>query len=187
MESVTDLLEATRHGDQAASNALFTLIYDDLRALARRHVGASAPARLQTTSLVNEACLRLVGASALPFRDRRHLFAVAARAMRQIAVDHARTALTQKRGGGIKPLELQEQLAGAQLPEDSDQVVALDEALDRLAEFNPRMAQIVELRFFGGLDLEDIEPLLGVGTRTLKRDWRVARAFLYDILNDERA
>jgi RNA polymerase sigma factor (TIGR02999 family) len=185
MPQVTELIEATRRGDKAAEATLFSLVYDDLRRLARRHLRAGMPARLQTTSLVNETYLRLAGAKGLPYRDRGHLFAVASRAMRQIVVDHARAALAGKRGGGLAAVTLEDGLAADPAQERPERLVALDEALDRLAQFNPRMAQVVELRFFGGLELEEIEPLLEVTTRTLKRDWRSARAFLHELLHDE--
>lgn len=184
MRSVTDLLEATRRGNKGAEAALFNLVYDDLRVVARRLLQGGMPNRLQTTSLVNETYLRIAGVDGLPFNDRGHLFAVAARAMRQITVDHARAALTHKRGGGVAPIELADHLAAAEHA-DPAQVVALDDALERLAAYNARMAQVVELRFFGGFELDELVPLLGVGARTLKRDWRVARAFLHDLLKDE--
>jgi RNA polymerase sigma factor (TIGR02999 family) len=188
MNGVTELLEATRRGDKAAEAALFALVYDDLRRLARRHLHSGMPARLQTTSLVNETYLRLAGSQGLPYRDRGHLFAVASRAMRQIAVDHARAAMTLKRGGDQgAAITLEDHLAADDTQERPEQILALDQALERLAAFNPRMAQLVELRFFGGFELEEIEPMLEVTTRTLKRDWRIARAFLYDALSDESA
>lgn len=185
MPHVTELIEATRRGDKVAEGQLYSLVYDDLRRMARRHLRARMPARLQTTSLVNETYLRLAGANGLPYRDRGHLFAVASRAMRQIVVDHARAALAGKRGGGQAAVTLDDAVAADVAHDRPERIVALDEALDRLAQFNPRMAQVVELRFFGGLELEEIEPLLEVTARTLKRDWRSARAFLHDLLRDE--
>jgi RNA polymerase sigma factor (TIGR02999 family) len=182
---VTELLEASRQGDKSAEAALFTLVYDDLHRLARRHLNRGIPARLQTTSLVNETYLRLAGSGQLPYRDRGHLFAVASRAMRQIAVDHARAALSLKRGGDQAAVTLDELVAEDPGQDRPEQLIALDQALDSLAALSPRMAQMVELRFFGGFELEEIAPMLEVTSRTLKRDWRVARAFLYDALNDE--
>lgn len=185
MESLTELLQAARGGDKVAEGALFTVIYDDLRRLARRHLSAGPSRYLQTTSLVNETYLRLAGAAGLPYRDRGHLFAVASKAMRQIVVDHARAALTQKRGGDQAQVTLDDAISIDDAQERPGLVLALDQALDQLAQFNPRMAELVELRFFGGFDLEEIGAMLQVTSRTLKRDWRVARAILYDALNHE--
>ncbi len=180
--NITQLLEAACSGDKSAEASLFDLIYNDLRELARKHLRTNMPARLQTTSLVNESYLRLAAAESWKYRNRGHLFAVASRAMRQIVVDHARAALTQKRGEGKAAVTLDEFIANHESSQQPEMILALDGALAQLASANPRMAKLVELRFFGGFELSEIEPMLSVTARTLKRDWRVARAFLYDAL-----
>lgn len=186
MAEVTELLVAAQGGDKAAESELFALIHTELRALARRHLNSGMPRLLQTTSLISETYLRLATAAGLPYRDRGHLFAVASRAMRQIMVDHARAALTMKRGGDLAPVTMDDLIAGEDMREHPQLVIALDQALEKLALSNPRMAKLVDLRFFGGFDLEEIALMLDVTSRTLKRDWRVARVFLYEALSHEQ-
>jgi RNA polymerase sigma factor (TIGR02999 family) len=185
---VTALLAAVRAGDAAAGERLFAAVYDDLKRLAGRQLaGRSADATLSPTALVHEAYLRLARPGALDQRDRTHFFAVAARAMRQIVIDGARRRLAEKRGGGALAVELDEgRIAGRfAAPEE---LLALDAALGRLERLDERLARVVELRFFGGLTLDEIGATFDLGERTIKRDWRKARAFLYrELAPPERA
>jgi RNA polymerase sigma factor (TIGR02999 family) len=189
MRTITELLEASRSGDAAAESKVFDAVYQDLRAIAHRHLHKDRALRLQTTSLVHETYLKLANGQALDFRDRAHLLCTASRAMRRILVDRARALMSEKHGSGASdlPLEYAVQLADVDLHDKPAHLLALDDALDKLSAFNARMAQLVELKFFGGFELTEIEPMLEVSERTLKRDWRVARAFLYDAMHDEFA
>jgi RNA polymerase sigma factor (TIGR02999 family) len=176
---ITELLAAARRGDAAAAEALFGVVYADLKRIAHRQLaGQPRDATLSTTALVHEVYLRLARPESLELNDRTHFFAVAARAMRQILVDHARRKSAEKRGGGVLALELDEGRVGSS-PEKAAELVALDEALDRLEQLDERLARVVEWRFFGGLTLEEIGAALELTERTMKRDWRKARAFLY--------
>ncbi len=178
---VTGLLAALGGGDRAAIDRLFELVYDELRRIARRQLrGARAEATLSTTALVHEAYLRLSRDGGWSVQDRGHFFALAARAMRHVLVDHARHRGRAKRGGGATPLALDEGLVAA--PERDAEVLALDAALERLEAADPELARLVELRFFAGLAIEEIAELRGVSDRTVKRHWRAARAFLYQDL-----
>lgn len=180
MVEVTQLIGRAREGDRDASHALFRAVYEDLHRLAARQVGRGEGGGLGSTSLVHEAYLRLAKPEALGMGDRSHFFAVAARAMRQIAVDHARERLASKRGGGLQDATLG---AADRVPADDDgrhdQMVALNEALDALEAADARLARLVELRFFAGMSLEEAGELLGLSPTTLKRDFRKARAFLH--------
>lgn len=182
---ITSLLIDLRRGDRAALDRLFDLVYRELHERARRQLGyRSAGSTLNTTALVHEAYLKLSDASQLALEDRRHFFAVAARAMRQIAVDHARRAKAQKRGGGVWAVSLDEVGIGAAAVEQpTTDLVALDRALEELGQLDERLARTVELRYFAGLSVEETAELMGVSDRTVKRDWRKARAFLYDALS----
>ena len=172
------LLAQLREGNREAESRLIHLVYSELRRLARRYLRAErSDHTLQSTALVHEAYLSLVGQRDKNWQDRNHFFAMAATQMRRILVDHARARRTEKRGGGQTKVELDEALVYS--PQKSAEMVALDEALDRLAKRDPRQAQAVELRFFGGLSEEDVAQLQGVSTRTVKRDWAVAKAWLY--------
>ena len=174
---ITELLAAWRNGDGTALDRLVPLVYDQLRSLARRQLAGQDRRLLQTTALVHDAYLKLAAHSRLDVQDRRHFFAIAARAMRQLIVDHARRRATQKRGGPVEDLPLEEgQVA---LDERAGEIVAMDEALHRLAEVDERLSRIVELRFFGGLSVEETAEVLDSSPRTVKRDWRKARAFLH--------
>lgn len=180
---VTQHLVAFRRGDARAGEALFAMVYDQLHRMARRRVGGSPRTTLDTTALVHEAYLKLVRASDVRLNDRMHFFSVAARAMRQILVDHHRRRAAVKHGGGETPLALDEARIGV----DGRPVefLALDQALTRLAALDERLARVVELRFFAGLSHEEIGELLEIHERTVKRDWRKARAFLYrELLGD---
>lgn len=178
-EEVRHLLTEVREGKMEGWDRLFELVYQDLRRIARFHVRGQRTGTLGTTAMVNEVYLRLAG-SGRPWEDRAHFFAVASRAMRQILVSHARKKLTHKRGGGAANLELMDHHA-AEDPEVVE-LLELDQALDRLSRLNERLARVVELRFFGDLSEEETAQVLGVTTRTVRRDWRKARSFLHDQL-----
>lgn len=183
---ITRLLEEWRDGDLDAANHLFPLVYRELRAMAHRQLARRVPGdSLVTTALVHEAYLKLVDRSRASFNDRGHFFAVAARAMRQILVDQARKRGSQKRGGGVRKVAFEE--GKVPLAERAAEVVALDEALTRLEEIEPRLGRVVELRFFGGLSVEEAAEALDVSPRTVKRDWRSARIFLHRELAREAA
>ena len=175
-EDTTRLLLEIRDGDQSAAERLVPLIYDDLRALASRYMrNEPADHTLQPTALVHEAFLRLVDTDRVEWQTRAHFLAVAARTMRRILVDHARRRRAVKRGGGRK-VTLVEGLAFSE-PRPLD-LVALDDALAKLGRIEKRQSSVVELRFFGGLAVEEIAEVLDVSTATVKRDWRFARAWL---------
>ena len=176
---ITALLAAVQGGDRAAGDALFRAVYSDLKRIAHRQLqGQPSHATLSTTALVHEAYLRLARPGALSQSDRVHFFAVAARAMRQIVVDAARRRSAEKRGGGQLAVELDEgRIAGS--TERPEELVALDAALAKLERLDERLAKVVEWRFFGGLTLEEIGALLDLTERTMKRDFRKARAFLF--------
>jgi len=174
---ITRLVAAANGGDGDASQRLLQLLYGELERLARRQLaGHRRSTLLDTSDLVHEAYLKLAGGAALPEGGRGHLLAVAARAMRQIAIDHARARAAQKRGGGLKPVTLDENHAMAVGP-DAD-LLALDQALDRLADLNPRLARVVECRYFAGLTEEETATALEVSVRTAQRDWLKARGWL---------
>jgi RNA polymerase sigma factor (TIGR02999 family) len=170
--------------DRPALNRLFPIVYAELRGLAHRQLARIRPGdTLQTTALVHEAYLKLLGAARPEWNDRRHFFAVASRAMRQISVDYARTRLAQKRGGEAAVLSLDEQLLS--VPERAHELVLLDSALTELESLSERPARVVELRFFGGLSVEETAAVMDVSERTVKREWQKARAFLFDALQRE--
>jgi RNA polymerase sigma factor (TIGR02999 family) len=176
-DDVTRLLAAARDGDRAAQDQLFSAVYAELRRLARRELARHQNQQtLSTTVLVHETYLRLARPGALGLADRAHLLNVAAKAMRQIVIDHARRRLADKRGGGVVPIDLEE----ARIPVEARaaELVALDAALDRLEVLDPTLSELVEARFFAGRTLEDIAETVGRSERSLKRDFRRARAFL---------
>ena len=180
-DDITSLLAAVGEGDQAAFDRLFSRVYAELRRLASRQLQASPPQQtLATTALVHEAYLKLSADARWSTRDRSHFFALAARAMRQILIDHARRRTRQKRGGVGAPLSLD--MAEIPVLDRAEELLALDEALERLAAVDPELARLVEWRFFAGLSVEEIASTLEVSDRTVKRQWRVARAFLYQQL-----
>jgi len=174
---ITQLLIAWRLGDRTSFDRLFPLVYDELRILARHQLkrAAGEPA-LNATGLIHEVYLKLVDQSRAEVRDRHHFFALAAKAMRHILVDHARHRGAHKRGGLLDAVTLDDGMAMADSPSE---VVAVDEALARLEAADPRLGRIVELRFFGGLSVEETADTLEMSPRTVKRDWQKARAFLY--------
>jgi RNA polymerase sigma-70 factor (ECF subfamily) len=171
------LLQAWSNGDQVALEKLTPIVYDELRHLARHYLkGERNDITLQTTALVNEAYLRLVNYKHMRFEDRAHFFAVSAQLMRRILVDHARRR-NLKRGAGIQHISIEETaiIGAGQEPN----LLALDEAMQDLARFDPRKARVVELRFFGGLSVEETAEVLKVSAVTVMRDWTSARAWLY--------
>jgi len=171
-----ELLARWRDGDQEALQALIPLVYKDLRALAHRHLKRERPGHtLQTTALVHEAYLRLAGQRPFEANNRAHFVAVAARLMRQILVDYARTRGAGKRGAGQR-VTLDSAVEAGHLPNSN--VLAVDEALRELAEVDDQQSRIVELRFFGGLTTEEAAQVLGISRSTAKRDWNVAKAWL---------
>ena len=177
-QEVTQLLANWSHGDAAALEELTPLVYEKLHRLAHYHMSGARPDHtLQATALVNEAYLRLADQSSPNFQNRAHFFAVAARAMRQILVDHARGYQRQKRGAGAHKLELDE--AALVSPEGTKEIVDLNEALQELGKLDARKAQVVELKYFGGLIYEEIAEVLKISVGTVRRDWEFARAWLH--------
>jgi RNA polymerase sigma factor (TIGR02999 family) len=179
---VSALLRAWSSGDEDALQALTPIVYEELHRLARRYMRRERSGHsLQATALVNEAYLRLADYKRMQWQDRAHFFAVAAQAMRRILVDHARRH-NVKRGGDVQHLSLEDVAVVARGTDADTDLVALDEALSGLTRIDPRKAQIVEMRFFGGLTVEEIGEVLKVSTGTIKRDWRAAKAWLYQEL-----
>lgn len=184
-DRVTQLLVDWSSGNKAALEELMPLVYDELRRLARRYMGREGSGHtLQTTGLVNEAYLRLVDQTKVRWQNRAHFFGVAAQLMRRILVDHARTRQRIKRGGGALRVSLSE--VEAISPETPTDLLAIDEALMRLAEVDGRKGRIVELRFFGGLSIEETAEALQVSPGTVMHDWTLAKAWLYRDLRNER-
>ncbi len=174
---VSELLEQWTDGDGRALDALFPLVYDELRRLARSYLRSErAGHTLQSTALVHEAYLRLVNQNA-SWQNRAHFFGIAAQMMRRILVDHARTHNAARRGEGACKVTLDEEIAGVEQRDIN--VLAVDEALTRLAQFDAQQSRIVELRFFAGLSIEDTSEVLKVSPATVKRDWAMAKAWLY--------
>jgi len=179
---VTQLLTEWSHGDDAALAELTPLVYQELRRLAHYYMDGQRPDHtLQTTALVNEAYLRLADQTNPNWQSRAHFFAVAARAMRQILVSYARSNRAQKRGGGGVRIELDE--SAILSPEQSKEIVDLHEALERLDTLDSRKAQVVELKFFGGLNYDEIAEVLKIARMTVRRDWEFARIWLYTELH----
>jgi len=184
-QEVTILLRAWGGGDRQALDRLTPLVYRELRQIAGRLMAGQRPNHtLQATALVNEAYVRLVDAHEASWQDRAHFFALCARAMRQILIDHARARASEKRGGGQVSIELDEALAAA--PASEINLLELDDALKRLAALDARKSQVVELRFFGGLNLEETAEALKVSTKTVQRDWDLARAWLFGELSGNK-
>jgi len=176
--SVTALLVEVAKGNQAAEEKLIPLVYDQLKKLARGYMRRErADHTLQTTALVHEAYLKLVRQQSPNWQGRAQFFGIAAQLMRRILIDHARYHLREKRGGTQVVLPLNETLAFS--PEQSEDLLRLDEALHRLSKFDPRQSRTVELRFFGGLSVEETSKFLGVSPITVKRDWAVAKSWLH--------
>jgi RNA polymerase sigma factor (TIGR02999 family) len=183
---VTELLRAWREGDEGALEQLMPLVEAELRRLARGYMARERPGHtLQTTALVNEAFLRLTDARGVQWQDRAHFLGISARLMRRVLVDHARSRGYQKRGGGVQHVPLDEALVMAADPQLSVMsagqrldLLALDRALEVLAVADERKSRVVELRFFGGLSVEETAEVLQVSTDTIKRDWRLAKLWL---------
>jgi len=183
-EEVTQLLMAWSSGDESALDKLTPLVYDELRRLARHYMSRENPGHtLQTTALVNEAYLRLAAQKNVRWQCRAHFFAVSAQVMRHILIDHARGRAYAKRGGGARPLPLDE--TALMSTERAADLLALDEALEQLAALDPRKSKIVELRYFGGLSAEEMSEVLGISPVTVRREWRSARAWLYRALTGD--
>lgn len=182
-ESITHLLLQAQSGENSAWNQIYGLLYDDLHRIARAQIRQRISGRISATSLVSEGWLRL-NAARFSVDSRGHFTALVARAMRFVLMDEVRKDLTEKRGDGLRAISLNEDVDGGQ---DSalTEMVALDAALTRLSCLDERLAQLVEMRFFGGMDEAEIAHVLGVTDRTLRRDWRKARAFLMTQLGDQ--
>ena len=183
---ITQLLAEWREGNQSALDELYPLVYAELHRLARRYMSRERQGHtLQTTALINEAYVRLVDQKNVQWANRSHFFAISAQIMRRILIDHARRHAYAKRGGGAQQVSLEE--AAAVTPEHSLELIKLDEALKSLAERDPRRSQVVELRYFGGLNNEEIAGVLHVSENTVTRDWNMARAWLYQQLTGSGA
>jgi RNA polymerase sigma factor (TIGR02999 family) len=189
--TTTQLLHDARDGDRAALDRIFPRLYDELRVIARARLRRHrAGATLNTTAVVHEAYLRLTAGEAPSFENRTHFFALAARAMRFVLIDYARERTAQKRGGDQPDLPLDEGLAvspNAAAEAEALDLLSLDAALDRLAARNERLAEVVEYRFFGGMEHEEIAATTGRSVSTVKRDWRRARTYLYQAMRDAPA
>src|SRR5438445_1405192 len=182
---VTQLLQQWSRGDNAALAELTPLVYDELRRLAHHYMEGERPGHtLQTTALVNEAYLRLADQTNPNWQSRAHFFAVAARAMRRILVSYARSNRTQKRCGGGARIELDE--AAIMSPEQSNEIVDVHEALEKLGKLDSRKARVVELKYFGGLNHDEIAEVMKISTITVRRDWVFAKAWLHNELRSAR-
>jgi RNA polymerase sigma factor (TIGR02999 family) len=178
---VTRLLADWRNGDQTALDRLLPLVYEELHRIAARYMrGERREHTMQTTALVNEAYMRLADYKRMQWQDRAHFFAVAAQAMRRILIDFARARRNRKRGGDAERVSLDEGIAPT--PDNSTDLLALNEALEQLEKMNARQARVVELRYFGGLDEKEVGHVLGIAPRTVRADWQLARAWLYKTL-----
>lgn len=183
-QSVTQLLIEWRDGDETALDRLIPLVYDEMRRLARYYMRRERVGHtLQTSALINEAYIRLVDHKGMRWQNRAHFYGVAAQAMRRILVDNARSRNYAKRGGGARMVELDEAAGVAR--EQAADIIALDEALNDLAVLDPRQSKTVELRYFGGMSVEETAEALGVSPVTVMRDWRAAKAWLLRSLTAE--
>jgi RNA polymerase sigma factor (TIGR02999 family) len=183
-QDLTGLLIEWRQGDEAALDKLTPLVYDEIRRIAHRYLQRErAGHTLQTTALVNEAYIRLAGSQNVAWQNRSHFFAVTAQVMRHILIDHARRRNYVKHGGEVRQVAFDEAVAGPDATLMSQpraaELLALDEALDELAKLDPRKSRVVELRYFGGLSLDETAEVLEVSQMTVRRDWRAAKAWLY--------
>lgn len=180
---VTVLLSELAKGNPEAESKLIPLVYNELRRMADRYMRREREDHtLQTTALVHEAYIKLVDQHSVAWQSRAHFFGIASQVMRRVLIDHARGHVREKRGGGEQNLPLDEALVFT--PGRSDAFLALDEVLDRLAALDGRQAKIVELRFFGGLTVEEVAEVLAISPKTVKRDWRVAKAWLHGALKE---
>jgi RNA polymerase sigma-70 factor (ECF subfamily) len=181
VDEISTLLRAWSDGDQSALEGLTPIVYDELRRLAHRYMRHERPGHsLQTTALVNEAYMRLVDYKRMQWQNRAHFFAVSAQVMRRILVDHARSH-NVKRGAGVQHVSLEEVavVGGDRAADPGGDLVALDDALNALARLDPRKVQIIEMRFFGGLSVEETAEVLKVSPATVRRDWSIAKFWLY--------
>lgn len=180
---ITALVQAAGSGDVSARDALFTMLYDELKRVARSQLRGASSQTLNTTGLVHETYLKLATPETLNLQGRKHFFVVAAKAMRQIVVDHARARATGKRGGGsVHAVALDEAIDQPAQVVAPDKLLELDHALTTLEVSQPRLSSLIELRFFTGLDLAEIAAMQDLSERTLNRDWRRARAELYAVM-----
>lgn len=185
-DDVTALIEAVGSGDATAVQALFARVYDELKVLARKQLRGAAAPTLDTTGLVHEAYLKLARRNGRNLQGRAHFFALAAKAMRQIVIDHARARVAEKRGGAdLHVVDLDEAADSTGSGMAADELLRLDDALAQLGLDEPRLAELVELRFFGGLAIAEIALLHCVSERTVNRDWRRAKAQLFDALHPQ--
>lgn len=186
-DDLTGLLIEWGHGDKAALDRLTPLVYDEIRRIAHRYVQRErADHTLQTTALVNEAYLRLAGSTNVSWQNRAHFFAVTAQVMRRILIDHARRRQYVKHGGEAQRIAFDAAIAEtAMSPARATELLALNEGLDELAKLDPRKSQVVELRYFGGLNIDETAKVLEVSPMTVRRDWRAAKAWLYRRVKSE--
>ena len=181
--TITDLLVDLRSGDRTAMDRLMPLVYEELRRRAHRQLNrAGSPHTLSTTGLVHETYLRLVHSPNVSFEDRNHFYGVAVKAMRSVVVDYARRQSAQKRGGPAKRVELDDGVL--RVEEDAAEILAIHQALERLSDVDQRLGDLVELRFFGGLSVDETAEVLCVSERTVKRDWSKARTLLFQLLQE---
>jgi RNA polymerase sigma factor (TIGR02999 family) len=179
---LTSLLGDWKQGDPSALQKLTPLIYDELRRIAHRYVRRERNGHtLQTTALINEAYVRLAGNEAPDWQNRQHFFAVTAQVMRHILIDHARRRQSLKHGGEVKQVSLSQ--VAVMADDRAAELIALDEALEELTVLDPRKSKVVQLRYFGGLSLEETADALGISLMTVRRDWRAAKAWLYEAVN----
>ncbi|HEU4389593.1 MAG TPA: sigma-70 family RNA polymerase sigma factor [Blastocatellia bacterium] len=182
-QNVTQMLKDWRSGDDAAFERLIPVVYDELRRQAATYLRRERPGHtLQATALIHEAYLRLINQENIDWQNRAHFYAIAARLMRQILVDHARKRKAGKRGGSDIKVSLEDAMVVS--PGRSVDLVALDEALTGLAALDPQQSRVVELRYFSGLSVEETAEVLGISTRTVKRDWNVAKAWLRERIGE---
>lgn len=179
---ITQLLRAVSTGDSDAVASLFQIVYEELRAKARAQLAGSVPQTLGATALVHEAYLKLTAGDAPQWNDRAHFYGVAAKAMRHIVIDHARARKAHRRGGGQARIDMD--IADISLSDSSEALLCLDAALDSLEAKNARLARLVELRFFAGLSVAESAEAMAISERTVKRDWRLARAYIYARMDD---
>jgi RNA polymerase sigma-70 factor, ECF subfamily len=184
--SVTQLLIKWRDGDETALDQLTPIVYQELRRLAHAHMRHERQGHtLQTSALINEAYIRLVDHKGMRWQNRAHFYGVAAQAMRRVLVDYARSRKSDKRGGGVQMVELNQAAALAQ--KQATDLIALHEALTELASFDPRKSKVVEMRYFGGMSIEETAEALGISPATVNRDWETAKLWLLRAINPEAA
>jgi RNA polymerase sigma factor (TIGR02999 family) len=186
-DNLTGLLIEWGQGDKAALDRLTPLVYDEIRRIAHRYVQRERDDHtLQTTALVNEAYLRLAGSTNISWQNRAHFYAVTAQVMRRILIDHARRRQYVKHGGEAQRISFDDAIAETVMSRPrAAELLALNEGLDELAKLDPRKSQVVELRYFGGLNIEETAKVLEVSPMTVRRDWRAAKAFLYKAVNSK--